>query len=282
MGNSKVILVSPEKVNMIKEEFRIGGKEKIHILADFDRTLTKCFSEGNKITGSFARIRQGNYLGEDYVNEAQDMFEFYHPIELDQKKDKNFKKESMVEWWKKHLLLLIKNKISKKIFGQVVKEDPLIFREGYEIFFSLLKSNKIPLVIISAGLGDLVFFHLKEKSILTNTFILSNFFIFNKKGIAEKIKPPIIHSFNKDETIIRDFPEVFSKVKERKNVILLGDGPEDVGMIEGFDYDNLLKIGFLNENIKENIEEFKKVFDVIITNDGSFDFINKFLLEVIK
>jgi len=85
---------------------------------------------------------------------------------------------------------------------------------------------------------------------------------------------------NKKEIFVKDFP-AFSDVKERKNVILLGDGVDDIDMIEGFDYDNLIKIGFLNENVEENLPEFKKNFDAIILNDEEMDFVNKILKEII-
>jgi len=60
-------------------------------------------------------------------------------------------------------------------------------------------------------------------------------------------------------------------------VLLLGDSLDDVGMVQGFDYKNLLKIGFLNENVGENLENFKKTFDVVLTGDPGMDFINNLL-----
>jgi len=63
---------------------------------------------------------------------------------------------------------------------------------------------------------------------------------------------------------------------------LLGDNLEDIGMVDGFEYDNLLKIGFLNENIEENLENYKKAFDIVILNDGSMEFVNNLLKEIIK
>ena len=50
-------------------------------------------------------------------------------------------------------------------------------------------------------------------------------------------------------------------------------------MVEGFAYDNLLKIGFLNSNIENNLDEYKKHYDVIITNDSSMDFVYDLLKE---
>ena len=75
---------------------------------------------------------------------------------------------------------------------------------------------------------------------------------------------------------------IFKKIKDRKNVLLLGDSLGDIGMITGFDYDNLIKIGFLNENVKENVEYYKRNYDAIILNDSSMDFINKLLKKIIE
>ena len=114
-----------------------------------------------------------------------------------------------------------------------------------------------------------------------NIHIISNEFEWDSDGRAVKVKEPIIYGMNKDETMIRDFP-AYDVVKNRKNVILLGDNPEDIGMIKGFDYDNLLKIGFLNDNVEKNLDLYKDRFDVVIANDGSMDFVSSILKEILK
>ena len=53
-------------------------------------------------------------------------------------------------------------------------------------------------------------------------------------------------------------------------------------MITGFDYDNLIKIGFLNDKIEENLEKYKENFDIILLNDTNFDYVNKLVKEIIK
>jgi len=121
----------------------------------------------------------------------------------------------------------------------------------------------------------------KSGKFYDNVHIISNSFEWDANGNAVAIKQPIIHTLNKYETAIQDFP-VFNIIKERKNVLLMGDSLDDVGMVEGFDCDNLIKIGFLNENIDENLEQYKSNYDVVVLNDGPLDFVNKLLKEIIK
>ena len=52
-------------------------------------------------------------------------------------------------------------------------------------------------------------------------------------------------------------------------------------MANGFKYDNLIKIGFLNDKEEENIEYYKDIFDVVITGDGDMGYINDLLKEII-
>ncbi len=72
------------------------------------------------------------------------------------------------------------------------------------------------------------------------------------------------------------------KLKDRKNVILLGDSLGDLEMIKGFDYVNLIRMGFLNYQDEENLEDYKKAYDVVILNDSSMDYVNGLLKKIIK
>jgi 5'-nucleotidase len=51
-------------------------------------------------------------------------------------------------------------------------------------------------------------------------------------------------------------------------------------MVEGIKYNEIIKIGFLNNNIEENLEQYKKAYDVVILNDGSMNFVNKLLKQI--
>lgn len=62
--------------------------------------------------------------------------------------------------------------------------------------------------------------------------------------------------------------------------MLLGDSLGDLGMIIGFDYNNLLKVGFLNEDVERDLKEYKENFDVIITNDSNMDYVNNIIKQI--
>jgi hypothetical protein len=114
-----------------------------------------------------------------------------------------------------------------------------------------------------------------------NIDIISNRFIWNEKWFAIWYKKPVIHVFNKDETVLKNFKDVYNKIKTRKNVILLWDSQWDPHMIKWFNYKNLLKIWFLNNEEEELLEEYKKIYDIIITWDWKFNFVNDILKDII-
>jgi len=280
-----VIVANLAELEKVKKRFQADGANKLHILSDFERTLTYA---GERVPSLISVLRSDSkYLGDDYAKKAQALSEKYHSIEINSKIPIEEKKKAMEEWWTAHFDLLIKSGLNKKHLEEVVESGKIKLREGAKEFFDLLKKYEIPLVIMSAsglGGGVISMFLEKEGKLFSNIYIISNSFIWDKNGNAVNavgVKEPIIHSLNKDETIIQDFPLIYEKVKDRKNVLLMGDNLEDTGMIEGFGYDYLIKIGFLNEMVNENLEEYKRVFDVLIINDSSMAYVNTLLKEIL-
>ena len=189
----------------------------------------------------------------------------------------------MREWWMAHFDLLIRSGLNKRDLKKVVESDRIKLREGCQEFLDFLQKHNIPLVIISSsGLGkEAIAMYLEKKGrFYQNIYIISNSYEWDEAGNAIAVKQPIIHGMNKDMTIIQNFP-VFEIIKERKNVLLMGDNLADVEMVKGFHYDNLLKIGFLNEKVKENLEQYKNKYDFLILNDASMEPVNSLLKEII-
>lgn len=278
-----IVISNPRRLDKIKRKILKGGKKNLHVLSDFDRTLTCAFVGGKKVPSLISVLRSsGKYLGEDYAEKANALYKKYHPIEINTKLSIKEKKKAMKEWWQNHFELLIKSGLNKKHLEEVARSPKIKFRKGAFELFDFLYNNKIPLIIMSSsGLGgDVIASVLKGAGRLyPNIHIISNTFIWNKKGVVAGIKEPIIHTLNKDEATIKNL-SFFPKIKSRKNVLLLGDNIEDIGMVKGFKYDNLIQIGFLNENIAENLCDYKKTYDILVLNDSSMDYVNSLLKEI--
>jgi len=277
-ANVKMMNVTVSNINLedLKQKIASDGKDKFHVVADFDGTLTKTYVNGKEIPSIISILRDGNYLTPDYSQKAHELYRKYHAIEIDQKISDEEKQRKMLEWWTLHFELLIKSGLNKKDLERVVESGGIQLRRGVLEFIDFLNQKNIPLIILSSsGLGtDTINLYLQNQGRLyPNVQVISNAFNWDKKGFATGVKKPIIHSFNKDETAIRNNP-VFQNVRERKNVLLLGNSPGDTKMISGLDYETLIKIGFLNEKVTENLEEFKRRFHVVITEDGNFDYVN--------
>lgn len=281
--SENVIITNEEKFNNLKETFKKEGVDRIHMLSDFDRTLTYCFVNGERRPSLISLLRDENYISDGYTKEAKELYNFYEKIEHDNSLPKEEKKKYMQGWWEKHFEVMKKYGFSKKHIDMIVNSGKIKIRDGVKDFLALTEKLNIPVIVISAsGVGGepIKKFLAKNGSLFSNLYIISNIIEFNGNGVMTGYKKPIITSWSKDETVLKEFPEIYNKIKERKNVILIGDELGDVGMIEGFDYDNLLKIGFLNEKFEERLPYYKKEFDVLITHDGDFSFINNFLKEI--
>ena len=281
---TNVIITDLKKLEKLKKAFSRDGSLEIHVLADFDRTLTYAFVNGEKIPSIISVLRDGTYLTPDYAKKAHALFNKYHPIEVNPHLSLQEKKKAMLKWWEEHSALLIQSGLNKKDLEKVASSPKIRFREGAFEFIDFLHGHGIPIVVMSSsGLGkDAVSLCFqKHGKLCKNVHIISNSFVWGKNGNATGFQKPIIHSMNKDETMLHDFP-IYGLVKNRKNVMLLGDTLEDVGMVEGFDYTSLIKIGFLNENIDANLEYYKNNYDVIILNDSSMEYVNDLMKSIIK
>lgn len=282
--NKNIVIPNKEELEKIKKRISKEGANKLHVITDFDRTLTKLFVDSKEISSVISILRDGNYLTKDYAKKAHTLFDKYHPIEIDPTISLKEKKKAMYEWWTSHYKLLIETGLNKKDIEAVVKSGKVRLREGVLEFLNLLHEYNIPLVILSSsglGIDSISMFFEKENRLYDNIYIISNEFEWDENGNAIKIKEPIIHSMNKDETSVKNFPEIFESIKDRKNVLLLGDTLEDVEMIRGFDYDNIIKVGFLNKNVEENLENYKKNYDILILNDSDIFFVNELLKELV-
>ena len=265
------------------EIFKKAGGEAVFIISDFDATLTYAFnSDGTQASNSISVFRNGGYLGSEYVEKSKALAKHYHAIETNSSLDLEFRKEMMVEWWEKHFDLLREYGITKEIIEKVANGELLHFREGLENFLNIIFSNNVPLMIFSGGVGDVIRLSLKKlNKLTTNVSIISNLWKYDIDGKFEGVEGEIIHSLNKGLVSVD-----FSNLKNRRNVILIGDSLGDLGMVNGFKYDNIITVGYFNKkksdvDYKDARRKYLENFDLVVEEDGTLDPVTGLLRKIL-
>lgn len=253
----------------IKKYLPIKDLTNLYVVADFDRTITN----GSSKT-SWSILSESPLVPKEYKKERQEFYNYYRPIEVDESLDYDYKSSKMKEWYEKHIKLFVKYRITEEIFRNAATDLRIMeFRPGAKEFIKFLYDNNIPLIIISAGIGNFIetFLHLNN-CYYDNIYVSSNKIIF-KNGIAVGVDKNIIHSLNKNEVSLPD--NIKNKLANRKNVILLGDQISDLRMVDKDKHDTLYTNCFLCEENKKELDTIRKKFDIVCEiGDNYFDLKN--------
>ncbi|XP_027049962.1 cytosolic 5'-nucleotidase 3-like isoform X2 [Pocillopora damicornis] len=258
-----------------------GGPEKLQIISDFDKTLTKFVINGEKGCTVYGVIESSKQFPESYREKAKQLKEKYMPIEFSPDLSSAEKKPHMIEWWTKSHGLLTELGLKKNDISQMVEEAPVALRDGVEWFFVKLHEKKVPVLIISGGLGDLIKEVIDQQSTLyDNVTIIANFFKY-EQGVMVGFKEELLFSNNKKERT-KDLP-YFDKIKERTNVIVMGDLPDDAHVSDSPKYTEVtLTVGFLNEKVDEHLSNYMDAFDIVIVDDHSIELVDLLLMPILR
>lgn len=260
----------------INERTKNWKDDSIYVLTDFDRTITSGNSDS-----SWGILSKSGLVPKEYVEERQALYNYYRPIEIDEDMDYETKNKLMKEWWNKHINLLIKYQMSEEVINKAANDIRVMsFRKGAKEFLQNMRDRNIPVIIISAGIGNFVKqFLIKNDCDFNNIFIVSNFIKF-ENHIAVGIIGNVTHSLNKNEV---NLPSKISElIKYRPNIILLGDNISDVKMAKEKDRERTLKIGFLDEKIEENRKHFEDNFDIVCTDNTGYEELSSKVLVLHK
>lgn len=207
-------------------------------------------------------------------------------MEMDLKMPNEEKEKHMVAWWEGNMKLFANMRLQREDYGRVVLNSRILFRHGITELLSLGHSLQLPFYIVSGGMAEIIeasFYAILHNGETGNkeddlrdywhkqVQILSNKFIYHD-NVGIDFERPIIHILNKQQFIY----DQQAKRSFRKNVIVMGDILDDVKMVDHSRHETVLKIGFLNDPIHHQhlVEEFKKAYDIVITDDGSLQPVN--------
>ncbi|XP_063281595.1 7-methylguanosine phosphate-specific 5'-nucleotidase [Pelobates fuscus] len=278
LNKETVRMRDPEKVRKIIMALQKGGEQKLQVISDFDMTLSRFGYNGERCPTCYNIIDNSKIVSEDCRKKLKELFNIYYPLEIDPKRTTQEKYPLMIEWWSKAHTLLCEQKIQKEKLTQVVQESQAMLREGFQVFFDSLNRSEIPLFIFSAGIGDVLEEIIRQAGVFhPNIKVVSNYMDFDDNGILIGFKGELIHTYNKNNTVLRD-TEYFQKIKDRTNILLLGDTLGDLTMADGVaSLDNILRIGFLNDKVEEQTELFLQSYDIVLVQDETLDVANGIL-----
>ncbi|KAK7278580.1 hypothetical protein RJT34_23612 [Clitoria ternatea] len=278
--DSDMLVGDPVLLQTKIDAIRLAGPNNLQVIADFDATLTKFWVNGARGHSSHGLLQQGN---PDFDAKRQALYDYYHPLEFSPDIEIEEKTKLMLEWWGKTHALLVEGGLTYESIKQSVANGNIAFREGVSELFEFLEERDIPVLIFSAGLADIIEEVLRQKLHRTfnNLRIVSNRMVFDDDGNLVSFKGKLIHSLNKNEHALdmaAPVDEQFGdtdaptndngSVKERTNVLLLGDHLGDLGMSKGVNYENRISVGFLNHNIENSLSCYQEAFDVVFLNDA--------------
>jgi len=243
-----------------------GGAEKLQILSDFDWTITKWKHEGKSCPSSHGVMEESDIMPQSFIKKVTDIFNHYYPIEIDPRLSDEEKIPIMEEWWTKTRAALLETNITKKMITEMTANTPLRLREGFPSVAKELEAKRIPLLIFSAGIGDIVLEVLKHKKLfLRNQTIISNQIEWDDGGKIKGYKNAIIHSFNKNEALKRHLG-YFENQRDRCNAILMGDSIGDLRMVQ----------------VEERLVSYLEKYDVVLIEDETMKVPQQILDAILK
>jgi hypothetical protein len=83
MDTNNIFIANQQQLDEKIEKFKQNGVNGIHIISDFDRTLTRFEVNSKKVNSVISILRDENYLTPDYSERAKALFNKYHPFEID-------------------------------------------------------------------------------------------------------------------------------------------------------------------------------------------------------
>ncbi|KAK3732734.1 hypothetical protein RRG08_005899 [Elysia crispata] len=276
LGFSNVRVKDPQNVEKAVRTMMKDAQHKLQVIADFDWTLSKYSEDGNLCNTTHSVLGESKRMPEFYRKETKRLKEHYMPIEFDPSKTREEKIPKMIEWWSKNHALLKSCDLTKPQISTMVSESRARLRDGCKEFFHQLHTVEIPLLIFSAGLGDIISETIKQRATFypENMKIVANFLEFDEMDKVIGFTGEIIHTFNKNENAVHS-GDYFSNIRHRENLLLLGDTLGDLGMAKGADnIECILKIGFLNFKVEENLDVYMEHFDIVIVEDESLAVVN--------
>ncbi|KAJ8320404.1 hypothetical protein KUTeg_001991 [Tegillarca granosa] len=185
LSQPHVYIKDVEHVNKVIRQIINDGPDKLQITADFDRTLTKYTNKGKICATCHNVLEEGGVLPETYKRKALELRDTYFSLETNPHMTIEEKIPLMIEWWTKAHDLLQECGLQKGDIRTMVQKSSAMLRDGCSWLFDELNRFEIPVLIFSAGIGDVIEEVLREQSTMhENMKVVSNYIDFDDSRVS--------------------------------------------------------------------------------------------------
>ncbi|CEL95414.1 unnamed protein product [Vitrella brassicaformis CCMP3155] len=283
----------PLKRRAFINALRRSSDGQFAVVIDFDRTIT-CASVDprQECHGIMATSPLGDAFREEYGDLLN--FEKYSSV-LPGKLQwpEHLLRE---KWWLYGHALLIKHRLRRSLIPPMVRNAGVRLREGAKEFLHLLNEMRVPVLVVSAEVTDVISEVLQQHGCLYgNVTILSNECVWDEEGVLTSWWPESesdgggggmpMSSFTKH--MAPKWAREFFARPEAKRLLVIGDRPRDAHVVKGLSVDAVLKVGFYdfghakNEADDRFFADYQKEYDVLLTQPrASFAWITALVREV--
>lgn len=267
--------------------WKLRNLDRLVIIADFDRTVTTAFvTPGKNGMSSHGILESCSVLSAEYRKKSKALVDKYLPIEFDPGLSIAQKLPIMQEWYRQGHSLLLQEPVTENVIRKAVAEANVRIRPGFAELQREAQAHGIPLVVFSAGLGNVVREVLRQRVEGGEAIpVVSNWLRFAPGGgTACGFQEPLVHMYNKDGARLLEqmTGEQWQAAFEGRDVaLLLGDGLGDATMADGLSMRAVTRVGFLNEVTAEGQQKrlpgYLAAFDAVVLADGPMDFVLRLL-----
>ncbi|CAG9531119.1 unnamed protein product [Cercopithifilaria johnstoni] len=272
LANDKVRMRDSSAVERKLSQIINADKNKLLVVSDFDYTLSRFHdAEGKNCLTTHGVFDNAAWTVSHELGIVLERLKAkYLPIEFDPHITVAEKIPHMEDWWRTSHEHIIKTGFTKKTIQKFVSEAKLELKEGVEELMITLRNHNIPLIIFSAGIGNVIDFFLQKTlgGFPNNVHIVSNMMIYDENDVAVAFSEPLIHTFCKNSAVISGYGSLFGEISSRTCVLLMGDSLGDSKMDVGLVCEQVaLKIGFLNYNDETLLAKYLDGYDIVLLDD---------------
>ena len=270
--NHEVHIADPAAFAATADAIVAGGTASLTVILDFDRTITTHYFDDGFERGATCHGIIESTRGAGLLARARELNDYYYPLEIDPDTPLAAKVPLMEEWYTKVHELLIADGMHRDDVPASVAVARLRLRPGVPELFDWCARHAVPLLVFSAGIGDVLVEVLRQRlpgGLPPCVHVVSNMMRFDPASGALVGFSDLIHMFNKHAGVLD--PATLRALSDRPCVLLAGDSLGDASMAEGLPaVAHELRFGFLNDASTAGrlLPQFVARFDCVLTDDA--------------